>query len=70
MTKRFVLHESEMYGDGIEDTQSDSTLLIDSMFQCVEKMNELDEENKQLKKEIKRLQEFQETVYKVSFGKR
>ena len=55
MAKRFILHESERYGDGIEDTQSNSPILIDSMFQCVEIMNQLHEENEQLKEENRKL---------------
>lgn len=47
---RFILHQHPHYGDGIEDTtKSDSQILIDSIPQCCDIMNELNNENIELK---------------------
>ena len=54
--KRFKLHQHPHYGDGIEDTtKSDSQILIDSLSQCCELMNELNDENVKLKKQLEEL---------------
>jgi len=37
--------------------------------QLCKRIDEVRKENEQLKKEIKELRDFQETVYKVSFGR-
>lgn len=52
--KRFILHEHDYYGDAIEDTMTDDWL--DSAYQYTNKLNELSEENEQLKERIKELE--------------
>ena len=54
--KRFKFHEHQHYGDGIEDTTKPNSIMIDSLYQCCELMNELNDENIKLKKEIASLQ--------------
>lgn len=46
--KRFILHEHDKYGDAIEDTDKEIQNWIDSLYQCCELLNELDDENKKI----------------------